>query len=64
MKYLTVATIFLAVPTLVASIYGMNLETLPFMKHAHSFAIVMGFSTLLAVMLGVVFFVLARKRKF
>ncbi len=64
MKYLTVATIFLAVPTLVASIYGMNLETLPFMRHAHSFAIVMGFSTLLAVMLGVVFFVLARKRKF
>jgi len=64
MKYLTVATIFLAVPTLVASIYGMNLETLPFMKHSHSFAIVMGFSTLLAVMLGVVFFVLARKRKF
>jgi len=64
MKYLTVATIFLAVPTLVASIYGMNLTTLPFMNSAHSFAIVMGFSTLLAIMLGVVFFVLARKRKF
>ena len=40
MKYLTVATIFLAVPTLVASIYGMNLTTLPFMNSAHSFAIV------------------------
>ena len=64
MKYLTVATIFLAVPTLVASIYGMNLTTLPFMNSAHSFAIVMGFSTLLAVLLGVVFFVLSRKRKF
>ena len=64
MKYLTVATIFLAVPTLVASIYGMNLTTLPFMNSAHSFAIVMGFSCLLAVLLGVVFFVLARKRKF
>ena len=64
MKYLTVATIFLAVPTLVASIYGMNLTTLPFMNHVHSFAIVMGFSTLLAVLLGVVFFVLSRKRKF
>ena len=64
MKYLTVATIFLAVPTLVASIYGMNLTTLPFMNSAHSFIIVMGFSTLLAGLLGVVFFVLARKRKF
>ena len=64
MKYLTVATIFLAVPTLVASIYGMNLTTLPFMNSAHSFAIVMGFSTFLAVLLGVVFFVLSRKRKF
>ena len=64
MKYLTVATIFLAVPTLVASIYGMNLTTLPFMNSAHSFAIVMGFSGLLAVLLGVVFYVLSRKRVF
>ena len=64
MKYLTVATIFLAVPTLVASVYGMNLQTLPFMNSAHSFAIVMGISGLLAVALGVVFFVLSRARKF
>ncbi len=64
MKYLTVATIFLAVPTLVASIYGMNLETLPFMKSPYSFAIVMGFSAVLALLLGVVFFVLSRNRKF
>ena len=64
MKYLTVATIFLAVPTLVASIYGMNLKTLPFMEHPHSFAIVMGFSALLAVLLGLVFIILSRKRKF
>ena len=64
MKYLTAATIFLAVPTLVASIYGMNLKTLPFMEHAHSFAIVMGLSGVLAVVLGAVFFVLSRKRKF
>ena len=64
MKYLTVATIFLAVPTLVASVYGMNLTTLPFMGHPHSFAIVMGISAAFAVMLGVVFFVLSRKRIF
>ena len=64
MKYLTVATIFLAVPTLVASIYGMNLATLPFMNSPHSFAIVMGFSALLAILLGLIFFILSRKRKF
>ena len=64
MKYLTAATIFLAVPTLVASIYGMNLSTLPFMNHAHSFAIVMGISGTLAVLLGLVFFVLSKKRVF
>jgi len=64
MKYLTVATIFLAVPTLVASVYGMNLQTLPFMNSPHSFVIVMGISGLIAVALGVVFFILSRKRVF
>ena len=64
MKYLTAATIFLAVPTLVASIYGMNLTTLPFMNSPHSFAIVMGFSGLLAVAIGALFVVLSHKRKF
>ena len=64
MKYLTAATIFLAVPTLVASIYGMNLTTLPFMNSPHSFSIVMGFSGLLAIAIGALFVVLSRKRKF
>lgn len=63
MKYLTAATIFLAVPTLVASLYGMNIG-LPFQGHAHAFAIVMGISGVLAVILGAVFFVLSRKRIF
>ena len=64
MKYLTAATIMLAAPTLIASIYGMNLKTLPFMEHTHSFAIVMGISGLLALAIGAVFFVLSRKRIF
>ncbi len=64
MKYLTAATIMLSVPTLIASIYGMNLKTLPYMDSPNSFAIVMGLSGLLAVVIGLVFFVLARKRKF
>ena len=64
MKYLTAVTILLAVPTLVASIYGMNLQTLPFMSHPHSFAIVMGFSGLLGALIAAVFYVLSKKSKF
>jgi len=63
MKYLTTATIFLAVPTLVASIYGMNIG-LPFQNSANAFAIVMGVSALLASVLGAVFVILSHKRKF
>jgi magnesium transporter len=64
MKYLAAATILLAVPTLVASIYGMNLPTLPFAGHANAFAIVMGFSGVLTVIIGAFFFILSRNRKF
>lgn len=63
MKYLTAATILLAAPTLIASIYGMNI-TLPFQQNAHAFAIVMGISGLLAACIGAIFFVLSKKRKF
>ena len=63
MKYLTAATIMLAAPTLIASLYGMNIE-LPFQSNGHAFALVMGFSGLLAAFIGAVFFVLSKKRKF
>ena len=63
MKYLTAATIFLAVPTLIASLYGMNI-TLPFQGNAHAFGIVMGLSGLLAAVTAAVFVVLSRKQKF
>ncbi|MBO7721580.1 MAG: magnesium transporter CorA family protein [Kiritimatiellae bacterium] len=63
MKYLTAATIMLAAPTLIASLYGMNIG-LPFQQHAHAFSIVMGISGLLAAGIGAVFFILSRKRKF
>jgi len=63
MKYLTAATIFLAVPTLVASIYGMNIS-LPFQSSVHAFSIVTGVSCLLAIAIGAVFVVLSHKRKF
>jgi len=63
MKYLTAATILLAVPTLVASIYGMNIA-LPFQQSEHSFVIVMGVSSVLAAVIAGVFFILSRKRIF
>ena len=63
MKYLTAATIFLAVPTLVASLYGMNIA-LPFQNNANAFALVMGVSGLLAAVLAAVFMFLSHKRKF
>lgn len=63
MKYLTAATILLAVPTLVASVYGMNIG-LPFQGRPNAFAIVMGLSGLLAAAIGAVFIFLSRKRVF
>lgn len=63
MKYLTAATILLAAPTLIASIYGMNIE-LPVQRHAHAFAIVMSTSLFLACIIGSIFFVLSKKRRF
>lgn len=63
MKYLTAATIMLAAPTLIASLYGMNIG-LPFQANEHAFAIVMGISGLLAAAIGTVFFILSRKRIF
>ena len=63
MKYLTAATILLAAPTLIASIYGMNIN-LPFQGHVNAFAIVMGLSGVLAAVIGAIFYLLSRARKF
>ena len=63
MKYLTAATIMLAAPTLIASLYGMNIK-LPLQGHPSAFLLVMGASVLLSIAIGAVFFVLSRKRIF
>ena len=63
MKYMTAATILLAAPTLIASLYGMN-TGLPFQSHVHAFAIVMGISAFLALTIVGVFMYLSHKRKF
>lgn len=54
MKFLTSATIVLALPTLIASIYGMNVQ-LPLQGNHHAFAIVMGLAVLLSLGLVLIF---------
>ena len=55
MKFLTSVTIILMLPTLVVSVYGMNLP-LPFQHSQHAFLIVIGLSVMLAI-LGVIVFI-------
>ena len=54
MKFLTSITIILALPTLIASIYGMNVH-LPFQESGYAFALVMGLSLCLSILLVLVF---------
>ncbi len=63
MKYLTAATIMLAAPTLIASLYGMNIG-LPFQQNPHAFGIVMAISGTLTLAIGALFVILSRKRIF
>lgn len=60
MKFLTSVTIVLALPTMVASFYGMNVD-LPFQKSPFAFAMIIGISFLFSV-IGVI--LLRRKDMF
>lgn len=60
MKYLTSVTIVLMLPTLVASIYGMNVE-LPLQNYPHAFLILMGVSILISIISVII---LAKRRFF
>jgi len=54
MKTLTSITLILMLPTLVASIYGMNVN-LPFQSSPHAFAITIGFSVLVSLIGTIIF---------
>lgn len=54
MKFLTSVTIILALPTLIASIYGMNVA-LPLQEQSYAFYVVMGISVLLSISLVLIF---------
>jgi magnesium transporter len=53
-KLLTALTIILNIPTMVASLYGMNLD-LPFAKHAHAFGLVLSSIFVLSVLALLIF---------
>ena len=53
-KMLTSVTIIIAIPTMLASIYGMNVK-LPFEGHLHAFSMIMITSTVLSIIVGLVF---------
>lgn len=58
---LTIITIILMVPTLVASFYGMNLDYLPFAKSKYAFILLLGISIILGFLL---IFFLGKSKKF
>ncbi len=54
MKFLTSVTILLTLPTLIASVYGMNIK-LPFQEESYAFGLTMGISILLSVLGALIF---------
>lgn len=53
-KLLTTVTIVVMIPTLVASIYGMNVD-LPFQQSPHAFLIIIAISALLSIIVTAIF---------
>lgn len=53
-KLLTTVTIVLMIPTLISSIYGMNVET-PFQHSPHAFLIIITISALLSIIVSAIF---------
>ena len=61
MKVLTTITILMAIPTMFASFYGMNVANIPFSQSPYGFWIVIGISVITA---GIVGLILAKKNLF
>ncbi len=61
MKFLTSVTIVMAIPTMIASFFGMNVKDIPFSESSHAFYTVILISVLFS---AVSVYYLARKRMF
>lgn len=61
MKFLTSVTIVMAIPTMVASFFGMNVAAIPFSQYPHAFNIVVLISAVLAALSA---YFLAKRKMF
>jgi magnesium transporter len=57
MKFLATITIVMSIPTMIASFYGMNVNShgMPFATHPYGFEIVMGFTLVLTLLVAWIF---------
>ena len=55
MKLLTTITLVMAIPTMIASFYGMNVLGIPFATHPEGFWIVIGFTVVLSLVVTLIF---------
>ena len=57
MKFLATVTIVMSIPTMVASFYGMNVNSrgMPFANNPYGFVIVLGFALALSLLIGDIF---------
>lgn len=57
MKFLATITIVLSIPTMVASFYGMNVNTagVPFASSPYGFVVVIGFAAILSILVAIIF---------
>lgn len=57
MKFLATVTIVMSIPTMVASFYGMNVNSrgMPFANHPYGFVIVLGFALALSLIVAYIF---------
>lgn len=62
MKTLAVVTIVISIPTLIASLFGMNFEEIPMDVHPYGFWITIGISAVLSV-IGAIFLIIFTKNK-
>jgi magnesium transporter len=55
MKRLTSITILISIPTLIASVYGMNVKHLPYADSPYSFYVPVVISILISIMVSLYF---------
>ena len=61
MKVLSVITIVMSIPTMIASFYGMNVAGIPFADHPFGFWIIVGIALVITFIGGIA---LAKKKMF